>query len=1490
MGFFLPMGIKAGPKLAKGANAVKLAKELGINPVQAGKILNELDKVIAGEPQLRTAVEKTQYASPANAVPVETPAPGTSGPTRRPTISRGPGKTVLKKRKPTMIPEVVPDAPASVVTMAAAVNAVPESPQLATFTRPGTKDPLSPSEIPDANLADYITEAQARLNEAQKTRPPEEVAVIANDLNKLNAEQARRQAQPVPTEPVSLGEQPAKPTPEELQEAILQSLPDDVRAELIANPDKGKWVYTRPQYNYEAAGVNVPITRPVNTPDGTRLATTLNGVEIQPWQMTLAQYGLNYKEYITFRHGWKNLGQGEFAFKPDHARFVETALKEGKPVPPEVLVDYPDLAAKYGKQEPAPVANQPARIAPAQGQEVIGQKGRTAVNAPKVAETALAVKYRLRFVNPKVKTGKSEVFVDVWVPKSMIDENGHVDSAFWEKKSEEAVVAFKKKIKYSSGYSDWRYDSANDRPAHITQAQSDAVSAGLRMVADVQNKLQAVRRGIAKNGEEASARAMREILQDAVDNGGYSNSQIKNDVDFYNELAQANGYELVDTKRNAPAEPAPVAPETPVAAPEPVTPIPTPETPVTPPTPIVEPVTVPETPGKPIDPTGAPQLVTTKQGELLQGVAKEPAKTPSRRRATAEEKSDVVQTGKRGEPGVTAGSNLGQKDVLQSVGLEPLEEGARGKKASQEDIANAFTEKTLEAAVERINKQVADGTSIDRLSDAEIQNLAVQSRRVADTMDDLNRKLAKVGNDLKRKQVYQDDFDAAREKLIAYTKAARATGSATARALAARNAALLDDYSTVGLYNRLSRATDGNITPEVTARVKDAETQAGSKDSQGKSMGDIQDEIAAIEKKNTRKRAEGEFNEVAKGVQAKGRRVSTKEQRAAVTERLKSTAREAMAAAQKALRSAPIGSSPLQAFSDVAVAVAPYVKQMVKDAVELGAVSFKGAAETVRENLREAGIDITEDQVAEVLDGVHDDPTSKTPRAQTPLAAVKKEGQDRARGSVEGRRRSLRQRIENVGKPKKPRTERPKFEDDPKVRRLNIELETKKLAVDRELAKIEQERVWREMTPAQRNWERLFYTPLNVARTVRASFDFGAAANQGWFYSLSHPLKSAKYLGESIVRGWTRKGTDKVLADVRQDPYFEKARAGKLGIDAVYGDRVDDYLNVSEKITEFGGAFNPLGVSQRAMDIYLARIRMDMFKEYAKSLEKGKTLTLKDYKEIAEVVNTLTGTNRYNLGQGGKIASATLFAPKYMISRIETGLMTPVLKNINRNPKLALKAAGDYLKGSVSLLALKFAADALLAYNNPDKTKEPPKTDTDPRSSKFMTATANNIEAKLPGNLLQVYQVMRQMTEKQINAGTGVLYQNGKKLNTTMKIGRDGKPTPTEKYNDFTAKDAMGAITNFIGGKVSPGLAIGLGLLDGERFGKPFNLDTNEGRINVMMSFAPILGENGRDIVLDKRLSDEQKALTIFNAVFNFPVQPTFDKEKYAKPKPPPKL
>jgi hypothetical protein len=64
----------------------------------------------------------------------------------------------------------------------------------------------------------------------------------------------------------------------------------------------------------------------------------------EPWQMTLEEYA--YAEASKYGHGkprmdWIKAGYGE-TYR-SHKTTVQRALKEGKPVPPEVLRDYPDL-------------------------------------------------------------------------------------------------------------------------------------------------------------------------------------------------------------------------------------------------------------------------------------------------------------------------------------------------------------------------------------------------------------------------------------------------------------------------------------------------------------------------------------------------------------------------------------------------------------------------------------------------------------------------------------------------------------------------------------------------------------------------------------------------------------------------------------------------------------------------------------------------------------------------------------------------------------------------------------------------------------------------------------------------------------------------------------------------------------------------------------------------------------------------------------------
>ncbi len=66
---------------------------------------------------------------------------------------------------------------------------------------------------------------------------------------------------------------------------------------------------------------------------------------LEPWQMTLDQYAVEKGA----RPAWVKAGYGEtYRF---HKRAVERAIREGKPVPAEVLKDYPDLAKKHSNPE-----------------------------------------------------------------------------------------------------------------------------------------------------------------------------------------------------------------------------------------------------------------------------------------------------------------------------------------------------------------------------------------------------------------------------------------------------------------------------------------------------------------------------------------------------------------------------------------------------------------------------------------------------------------------------------------------------------------------------------------------------------------------------------------------------------------------------------------------------------------------------------------------------------------------------------------------------------------------------------------------------------------------------------------------------------------------------------------------------------------------------------------------------------------------------------
>ena len=75
----------------------------------------------------------------------------------------------------------------------------------------------------------------------------------------------------------------------------------------------------------------------------------------QPWEMTREEF-VKQSAAIPASGGFAARANAKIA-KPYHRELVNQALRDGQPVPPAVLADYPDLAAKYGEKD-SPTAAQ----------------------------------------------------------------------------------------------------------------------------------------------------------------------------------------------------------------------------------------------------------------------------------------------------------------------------------------------------------------------------------------------------------------------------------------------------------------------------------------------------------------------------------------------------------------------------------------------------------------------------------------------------------------------------------------------------------------------------------------------------------------------------------------------------------------------------------------------------------------------------------------------------------------------------------------------------------------------------------------------------------------------------------------------------------------------------------------------------------------------------------------------------------------------------
>lgn len=282
-------------------------------------------------------------------------------------------------------------------------------------------------------------------------------------------------------------------------------------------------------------------------------------------------------------------------------------------------------------------------------------------------------------------------------------------------------------------------------------------------------------------------------------------------------------------------------------------------------------------------------------------------------------------------------------------------------------------------------------------------------------------------------------------------------------------------------------------------------------------------------------------------------------------------------------------------------------------------------------------------------------------------------------------------------------------------------------------------------------------------------------------------------------------------------PYYEKLVIdGKLAVGAV-----EEYFptNVGEKIPMIGNLF---ASSNNAFTIFSQSARLNLATEILQKAEaNGVKLTSQEIKDIAQVVNSITG--RGSLGKfeaSSSLLNKAFFAPRYVRSSIDTFLMP-------MNPTLSKVAKAEALKNSRNtlggILAIMSTASMFTDVN------------WDPFSTGFGTM-------KVPGSTARV----------DLTAGHGQYIVLAAREAWGKKTDSKGKTVTlgdTKAYKPETRTSIAG---DFAANKLSPSLSyLKRALSDHELYGgKEINLSNS-----LRELVAPITPDNAVDYLQNEDIA-----------------------------------
>jgi hypothetical protein len=376
---------------------------------------------------------------------------------------------------------------------------------------------------------------------------------------------------------------------------------------------------------------------------------------------------------------------------------------------------------------------------------------------------------------------------------------------------------------------------------------------------------------------------------------------------------------------------------------------------------------------------------------------------------------------------------------------------------------------------------------------------------------------------------------------------------------------------------------------------------------------------------------------------------------------------------------------------------------------------------------------------------------------------------DIAKRNAEKKIADFQRRIKERDLAVKKRTQ---VEADKELNKLKI----KQLELKDEFVKLQYENELKNRTRRQKVIDGLFEA-WGLTRALRATGEMSFILLQGGVQSIAHPVTAAKALTTAMSHFASETRSENWLRELRAKEQYMIMKESKLALaepNAKLTVREEQFLGGwVNHIWDFGGyplkmagektyenwkKANPIKAIERAGVGYMNTLRVERFLQGEIMLqEQGKTIrnNKEDYKNMADVINTLTGRGSIGALEGSaKVWSSIFFSPRNWASTIKTatpyafyhfGKMTTKNEtgktNVSVAQKMAVRDFMTFVGATGAIVAL-----ASVALNNDDDDETG--VEFDPTSSDFMKIKLGNTRVDpWGGKIQQVILMSRIMTQ-----------------------------------------------------------------------------------------------------------------------------------------------